>query len=568
MSVIHCESMPAMKSDDRHLTRPALRDVPLGPRDLWNRLVKQQRREVLICTGKKSTNSCTSQTQSSTCSQKTASINNINPATKDEIQEKSSICSGYENTEEIFAEGSSRRKNYWPIVTTGAGLFSDGYINNSISTVSTCLARLYGKEYTESRAIQNISSIVFVGTIVGQISFGYLADYHSRKRAMLIGTLLLIFFTILCAGAWGKGTHNHTKAGGLFVALTVYRFFLGIAIGSEYSSGSPAAAEASNLLPEGKRNRWFIWFTNFMIDFGFVIGAFIPLVLLWICGSNHLTPVWRITIGIGALPPMSLLYLRLRYKEGENFNKTKFNKNVPVWRIVKFYWFRIIIVSTIWFLYDFSSYAFGTYSSIIIGLILKNDAPLYQNFGWNVVFNLFYLPGAFLGAYSADYFGPRLTLAVGLICQCAIGFALGGALESLKRNVAGFVVTYGIFMTLGEFSAGDNIGCIASKTSATPIRGTIYGICAMVGKLGSFVGTYIFPTIIRRYGLNVTYYIASGMCVISAILSLLFLPDLDQEAMSREDSYFLEYLSCTGYDVSELGTRETQEKHESDKENF
>lgn len=58
----------------------------------------------------------------------------------------------------------------------GAGLFSDGYINNVIGSVSTILTRLYGKEYTESSARKNVSAIAFAGTVLGQLIFGYTSD--------------------------------------------------------------------------------------------------------------------------------------------------------------------------------------------------------------------------------------------------------------------------------------------------------------------------------------------------------------------------------------------------------
>lgn len=506
----------------KHSTKPTLRDVPTSFSEFRDIIVGRHKKEVVIFYPNQ--------------------------------DETSSVPEGSISSQEKLEEVEERKglEKYWAIITTGAGLFSDGYINNSISSVSSCFSKIYGKKYTQSRAIQNISSIVFVGTVVGQLTFGYLSDHYSRRISMLIGTSLLIVFTILCSGAWGVGTSG-TEPGGLFAALTAWRFFLGIAIGSEYSSGSPAAAEASNLLPAHKRNRWFIWFTNFTIDFGFVVGAFVPLVLLWICDQKHLTPVWRISIGLGAIPPISLFFLRLRFKESKKFERTKFTKGLPYWRIIKFYWFRTTIVSIIWFLYDFSSYAFGTYSSIIIGLVLPADASLYKNFGWNVVLNLFYIPGSFIGAYSTDYFGARLTLGVGLVVQSAIGYGLAGGLEHLKTHIAGFVVMYGIFLTVGEFSAGNNVGVIASKVYATPVRGTLYGISAMVGKVGAFVGTWAFPTVIRRYGLKAPYYISSTLCIFSAFLAYFFLPDLDQDAMNREDERFHEYLRASGYDMTSLG---------------
>ncbi|GMG40497.1 unnamed protein product [Ambrosiozyma monospora] len=211
----------------------------------------------------------------------------------------------------------SGEKSYWPIFTAGAGLFSDGYVNNSISTAGSCLKKLYGDQYTKSNAQKNVSSIVFVGTVIGQLSFGVFSDYISRKIGMLVSSGGLIIFAILCAGAWGVGTEAEKggNAGGLFAALTAYRFFLGIFIGAEYPTGSAACAEASALLPAGKRNRYFAWFTNFMIDFGFVTSAFVPMVMLWICSPKHLQPIWRVTLGLGAIPPLSLFLMRLKFKE-------------------------------------------------------------------------------------------------------------------------------------------------------------------------------------------------------------------------------------------------------------
>ena len=88
-------------------------------------------------------------------------------------------------------------------------------------------------------------------------------------------------------------------------------------------------------------------------------------------------------------------------------------RDYPWWLIVKFYWFRLTIVSLIWFIYDFSAYSFGNFNTIIIGEIIP-EAPIWKQWGWSIVFNLFYIPGAFLGAISADYIGPRLTLALGV----------------------------------------------------------------------------------------------------------------------------------------------------------
>lgn len=52
-----------------------------------------------------------------------------------------------------------------------------------------------------------------------------------------------------------------------------------------------------------------------MLDFAFAISYFVCLVLLWIFGMNHLNAVWRITLGLGTVPPLLLLYFRLKMQE-------------------------------------------------------------------------------------------------------------------------------------------------------------------------------------------------------------------------------------------------------------
>ena len=147
----------------------------------------------------------------------------------------------------------------------------------------------------------------------------------------MASTLILIIFAILSAGAYGAGGSQ----AGLFAALTAYRFFLGIGIGGEYPAGSVAAAESTAELKRGHRNRWFIMFTNVQIDFGFVMAAFVPMILVLIFSESHLRAVWRIALGLGAIPPLSLFYLRLKLEEPEEFNRERMHK-YPVWLIVKY----------------------------------------------------------------------------------------------------------------------------------------------------------------------------------------------------------------------------------------
>lgn len=64
------------------------------------------------------------------------------------------------------------------------------------------------------------------------------------------------------------------------------------------------------------------------------------------------------------------------------------------------------------------------------------------------------MPGTILGAFAADYLGPKRTLCWGLATQAVFGFILAGTYPLLKNHVAGFAIMYGVFLSLGEFGVG------------------------------------------------------------------------------------------------------------------
>jgi hypothetical protein len=98
-----------------------------------------------------------------------------------------------------------------------------------------------------------------------------------------------------------------------------------------------------------------------------------------------------------------------------------------------------------WFIYDFSAYSFGIYSSAWLALILGKTAPLWKTFAWNTLINVFYLPGAIGGAFLSDWIGPRYAFALGVFLQSSVGFLMAGLYPHLNTpaHVAAFVVVYG-----------------------------------------------------------------------------------------------------------------------------
>ncbi|KAK5124982.1 hypothetical protein LTR85_001172 [Meristemomyces frigidus] len=454
----------------------------------------------------------------------------------------------------------------WPVIACGAGLFSDGYLNGVIGSVSTILATIYPEQYAASPAQSNVSAITFAGQVLGQLVFGWTSDHWSRKWSLFISTIIVILFAILGAGSYGAGG----SIPGLFAALTAYRFFLGIGIGGEYPAGSVACAESTGELKSGTRNRWFVLFTNVQIDLGFVVAAIVPMIVVLATGENHLRAAWRICLGLGFLPPLSLLWLRYKLKEPESFKRGTMSKTHTPWLLViKYYWYRLLIVSTIWFIYDFSGYSFGLLSSQLLTNLLGDNSKLWVSFGWSTLLTFFYMPGCILGSFLSDWIGPRNALGYTVLLQAAVGFIMAGTYSFLARPeyVGAFIVVYGVFIALGECGPGDNIGLIASKTCATGVRGQYYGIAAAMGKVGAFVGTKVLVLMYNNYyaaGETVKagqypFLISSALCVVSGLLALFLLPHIGQDTIEEEDASFKAYLEQHGYDVSKMGLGDSTE---------
>lgn len=348
-----------------------------------------------------------------------------------------------------------RKKGLGPVAlifACGAALFSDGYVNANSGPVTTILKqnlKQKGQDGQLGNFTELFNSLAFAGTVVGMLVFGVASDKIGRKFGMIFASLWLALFSVLISGAWGAGA----SVKGLFAALEAYRFLIGIAIGAEYPAGSVACSENT----EGKdvnprrQQMYFVIATNTMIDLGFVAAALVAFILYNIFGENHLEWVWRLTLGLGAIPPLVVLFFRVKMDEPEHYKKGAIKRNVPWLLVIKKYWWRLAAVSIAWFIYDYVAYPAGIYSSYFVDQIVP-DGDLFKTLGWSTLINVFYIPGTVCGALVCDRLGPKYTMLIGLLCQAALGFGLAGGFGSLRNNLPGLVILYGLFVAFGEVS--------------------------------------------------------------------------------------------------------------------
>lgn len=79
------------------------------------------------------------------------------------------------------------------------------------------------------------------------------------------------------------------------------------------------------------------------------------------------------------------------------------------------------------------------------------------------------------------------------------------------------------------------------------------------GKIGAFVGTWVFPHIQDAGGDDAVkraqypFWVASSLCILSAAIAFFCLPNVGQDTIHHEDIKFREYLESKGWDTTQLG---------------
>lgn len=137
------------------------------------------------------------------------------------------------------------------------------------------------------------SGAVQLGALIGALGGGWVADRIGRRKVFIITMALFVVLALsqsFVTSMW---------------QLVLVRFLLGIPLGSDISTGYAYIMET---MPKGKRevmgNRW-----QGMFGLG-EIAAIAVITVMYLSGMDH-GLLWRIGLGLGALPALALLVGRL-----------------------------------------------------------------------------------------------------------------------------------------------------------------------------------------------------------------------------------------------------------------
>lgn len=214
------------------------------------------------------------------------------------------------------------------IVIAGMGFFTDAYDLFCISTVSKLLGRLYyynpstGKPGALPHRVNNaVVGVALVGTLTGQLVFGWLGDKLGRKKVYGV-TLILMVICAICSGlSFGY------SAKAVMSTLCFFRFWLGFGIGGDYPLSATIMSEYANKKTRGA----FIAAVFAMQGMGIIFAGLVSMIISQIFLKRYDAPkfstngvlstqpeadyVWRIVLMLGALPALLTYYWRMKMPE-------------------------------------------------------------------------------------------------------------------------------------------------------------------------------------------------------------------------------------------------------------
>jgi PHS family inorganic phosphate transporter-like MFS transporter len=161
-----------------------------------------------------------------------------------------------------------------------------------------------------------------VGTVIGQLLFGYLADHVGRKRMYGVELIIIIVGTV------GQTLVGNAHSVSFWAVITFWRVLVGIGIGGDYPLSSVITAEFATT-----RHRGAMMSAVFaMQGIGQVSAALVGLITTAAYksaiqyDSGYLDNVWRIVVGVGAIPACGALYYRLTIPETPRYTIDVENK--------------------------------------------------------------------------------------------------------------------------------------------------------------------------------------------------------------------------------------------------
>ncbi|KAJ8521094.1 hypothetical protein ONZ45_g2138 [Pleurotus djamor] len=383
-----------------------------------------------------------------------------------------------------------------------------------------------------------------VGTLVGQLLFGWLADHLGRKR------MYGIELTIMIVTTFGQAVSGSGPAVNILVALSVWRFFMGVGVGGDYPLSAVISSEFASTHIRGRMmNAVFAaqgW-GNFAASIvAFIVVSCYKSALLNDRPDNlvSIDPQWRLLIGLGCVPGVIALYFRLTIPETPRFTLdverniyrgtrdvhhltesghlfdsdasrtigrfdgpkatwSDFSEYFSQWRNLKI----LVACAYSWFALDIAYYGLGLNSGTILQAIGFGDVVQHGTsqgafttlrnicVGNLILSAAGLIPGYWVCFLFIDKWGRKPIQIMGFVALTVLFVTMGFGYEKMTASPSAskaFVFLFCLANFFSNFGPNTTTFIIPGEAFPTRYRSTAHGISAASGKLGAIVAQVSF----------------------------------------------------------------------------
>lgn len=392
-------------------------------------------------------------------------------------------------------------------VLVGMGGFSDGF---ALLLGSSALLSL--TEYFKLSALVEglIISMPFIGSMIGSLIFGRLADLLGRRAIFLNVLVFFVLGSLISALAYTALT------------LIVGRFLVGIGIGGDIPSGQALVAELSSIRRRGR----LLAIQSILWGLGGAMAALVAIPLLRFGVAS-----WRLLLGLGAVPPLIALMLRRGINESWVWELKAKNQAVIKVRNRGKYALMLMFTASSLLVWTFILAIFANYTpSLMVNImrLSKVYALVVGGLQW-----LGFVAGGLLVFRYCDRLGRRALLIPSTIS----GVALLYSLAFLTKDP---IITALLLVALWVIGGiGYVVNSIYSaELFPTLLRGTSIGVAFSAGRFGGYVSTLTFPLLLLTIGLNNVFTILAVLMTPLALFCALIAPRSEGKSIEELESEY------------------------------
>ena len=412
-------------------------------------------------------------------------------------------------------------------LTTGLGVFCDGYDLSSVALVLPLILASFGEKSLTSVQSAALAASALLGAAVGALAFGLLGQ-NGRRRFYGLDVLILGAAALAQAFAPSIGW------------LIGIRFVLGLGVGADYVLSPVIMAEHANRADRGRA---------LGLGFGTMwpIGALAAVLFKMLLQALHVEPglQWRLVLSAGAIPAFAVLYFRRRMPETARFlariggareEAAQVIAGIagvevtapqaderPFGQVFARHAGPILSAALLWMIYDLVVYVFILFGPSLIAKSLGLAPTLFSL----LVQVVFVLPASILGSlFLIDRVGRKPLQGWGFLASAGL-LAIFALMQS--RLLAQPILAFAVFGLMNVAMTGPGLvsgaGVLGVELAPTRVRAVAQSITVAAGRIGAALSGFAFPLLFAGAGREAAYWAVAGLAVAGAVATWMLIPE-------------------------------------------